>query len=97
MFGNHDLDGSLQGIILVIATTDMNPICDIIIIIIIIIIKDFSLFGVCPSNKHCPSARCAYAANAVGKDLDIFAVGAVSDNHICTHQTKIVNNICSCS
>jgi hypothetical protein len=26
---------------------------------------------VCPSNKHCPSARCAYAASAVGKDLDI--------------------------
>jgi hypothetical protein len=35
-------------------------------------------FSVCPSNKHYPSARCAYAANVVGKDLDIFAVGAVS-------------------
>jgi hypothetical protein len=42
---------------------------------------------------YCPSARCAYAANAVGKDLDIFAVGAISLNHIYTHQTKIVNNI----
>jgi hypothetical protein len=31
---------------------------------------------------NCPSARCASAANAVGKDLDIFAVGAVSLNHI---------------
>jgi hypothetical protein len=37
-------------------------------------VKDFSRFGVCPSNKHCLSARCAYAANVVGKDLDIFAV-----------------------
>jgi hypothetical protein len=46
-------------------------------------LRDFSLFGVCPSNKHCP-ARCAYAAKAVGKYLDIFTVGAVSLNHICT-------------
>jgi hypothetical protein len=45
-------------------------------------LRDFQLFGVCPSNKHSPSARCAYAANAVGKDLDIFAVGAVSLRHI---------------
>jgi hypothetical protein len=52
-------------------------------------IRDFSLFGVCPS------ARCAYAANVVGKYLDVFAVGAVSLNHIYTHQTKIVNNIWS--
>jgi hypothetical protein len=37
-------------------------------------IRDFSIFGVCPSNKHCPSARCAYAANAVGKDLDMQCV-----------------------
>jgi hypothetical protein len=27
-------------------------------------------------------ARCAYAANAVGKDLDIFTIGAVSLSHI---------------
>jgi hypothetical protein len=45
-------------------------------------IRDFSLFGVCPCNKHCPSARCACAANAVGKDFDIFAIGAVSLSHI---------------
>jgi hypothetical protein len=44
--------------------------------------RDFQLFGVCPSNKHCPSARRAYAANAVGKDLDVFAIGAVSLKHI---------------
>jgi hypothetical protein len=50
-------------------------------------LRDFSLFG--------PSARCAYAANAVGKDLDIFAIGAVSLNHIYNHQPKIINNICS--
>jgi hypothetical protein len=55
-------------------------------------LRDFSLFGVCPSNKHCPSARCAYAANAVGKELDILAIGDVSLNHIYTHQPKIFNN-----
>ncbi|PNF27531.1 hypothetical protein B7P43_G02896 [Cryptotermes secundus] len=53
-------------------------------------LRDFSLFGVCPSNKHCPSARCAYAANAVCKDLDIFAIGTVSVNDT---EPKIVNNI----
>jgi hypothetical protein len=57
--------------------------------------NDFSLFGVCPSNKHCPSARCAYAAKVVGKYLDIFATGTVSLNYIYTHQPKIVNIICS--
>jgi hypothetical protein len=45
-------------------------------------VPDFSTFSVCPSNKHCPSARCAYAVNAVGKDLDIFAIGVVSLYHI---------------
>jgi hypothetical protein len=45
-------------------------------------LRDFQLFSVCPANKHCPSARCAYAANAVGKDLDIFAARAVSLGHI---------------
>jgi hypothetical protein len=54
-----------------------------------------SLFGVCPSNKHCPSARRAYAANVVGKQLGIFAIGAVSLNHIYNHLPKFVNNICS--
>jgi hypothetical protein len=44
-----------------------------------------------------PSARCAYAANAVGKDLDIFVIGAVSLNYIYTQQPTIVNNICSYS
>jgi hypothetical protein len=58
-------------------------------------LRDFLLFGVCPSNKHYPSSWCAYAANAVDKDLDTFAIGAVSLNHIYTHQPKIVNNICS--
>jgi hypothetical protein len=42
-------------------------------------VRDFSTFSVFP-NKHCRSARCAYAANVVGKELDIhvFADGAVS-------------------
>jgi hypothetical protein len=57
--------------------------------------RNFSLFGVCPSNKHGPSARCAYAANAVGKNLDIFAARAISLNQIYTHQPKIVNIIYS--
>jgi hypothetical protein len=37
------------------------------------------------------------AASAVGKELDIFAIGTVSVNHIFTHQPEIVNNICSYS
>jgi hypothetical protein len=45
-------------------------------------LRDFQLFGFCSSNKNCPSARCTYAANAAGKDLDIFALRAVSLNHI---------------
>jgi hypothetical protein len=53
----------------------------ITIIIIIIIIN------------HCPSARCAYAANAVVKDLDIFAIGAVSLDHILNLLPKIVNTM----
>jgi hypothetical protein len=48
-------------------------------------LRDFPLFGSCPSNKHCPSAWCALAANAMGKRLDIFAIGAISLNHIYTH------------
>jgi hypothetical protein len=44
-------------------------------------VRDFTTFSVSPSNKHCP-ARCAYAANAVGKDLDMFASGKVSLYHI---------------
>jgi hypothetical protein len=43
---------------------------------------EFSLFCACPSNKHCPSARCAYAANVVGEDLDIFALGTISLNFL---------------
>jgi hypothetical protein len=41
-------------------------------------LKKFSLFWACPSNKHCPFVRCAYAANVVGKHLDIFALGTFS-------------------
>jgi hypothetical protein len=46
-------------------------------------LRGFSLFCACPSNKHCPSARCVYGANvAVGKNHDIFALGAVSVKNI---------------
>jgi hypothetical protein len=31
--------------------------------------------------------------NSVGKDLDIFAIGAVSLNHTYTNQPKIIKNI----
>jgi hypothetical protein len=41
-------------------------------------VRDFSAFSVFPSNKHCPSSRCANAANVVGKFLDIFTVRTVS-------------------
>jgi hypothetical protein len=40
------------------------------------------MFSVHPSNKHCPSGRCVYAANVVDKDLDIFTVRAVYLYHI---------------
>jgi hypothetical protein len=53
-------------------------------------IREFSLFGVCPSNKHCPSARCACAANAVGKDLDIFAFGAISLTYFIIFYLKLL-------
>jgi hypothetical protein len=33
-------------------------------------IRDFSMFNVCFSGKHCPSARCASAANVVCRDVD---------------------------
>jgi hypothetical protein len=48
-------------------------------------LRELSMFCACPTNKHCPSAQCAYAANvAVGKDLNIFALGTVSFNCINT-------------
>jgi hypothetical protein len=47
-------------------------------------LREFSQFCACPSNKHCPFARCASATNlAVGKDLDVFVVGVVSIYDIC--------------
>jgi hypothetical protein len=46
--------------------------------------------NVCPSNKLYPSARCAYAAKVVGKDLNIFAIGAISLNHIYNNLSKIL-------
>jgi hypothetical protein len=52
-------------------------------------VRDFSTFSVRPSKKkHCPFSRCALAANVGGKDLDIFAGGAVSLNHILQACTK---------
>jgi hypothetical protein len=59
----------------------------------VIIIIDFSLFGVCPSNKHCPSARCAYAANA-GVKISTYLQLQPFLCHIYIHEPKIVNNIC---
>jgi hypothetical protein len=44
-------------------------------------VRNFPLFSVWISNKHCPSVLHAYAANAVGIDLDIFAIGNFSQNH----------------
>jgi hypothetical protein len=44
-------------------------------------LRGFLMFNVCRSNAHCP-AWCGYAANAMGKDLDISVNGAVSLDHI---------------
>jgi hypothetical protein len=51
-------------------------------------VRDFSTFSLRPSKEQCPSAQCAYASNVVGKDIDVFAVGAVSLNHILQTCTK---------
>jgi hypothetical protein len=67
----------------------------IVVFIILRNVRNFLTVGVCPSNEHCPSAQCACAANAVSKDLDIFAVREVSLNHNYTHGPKIVKNMCS--
>jgi hypothetical protein len=62
------------------------------------ILRDFPMFGVCPSNKHCPSARCAYAANVVGKDLDKYLQSeAFLSITFYTHLPKIVNTRNTCS
>jgi hypothetical protein len=55
---------------------------------------EFSLFRACPSNKHRPSAQCAYAANVVGKDLDIFALGTISLNCIYTRNLLLSLLLC---
>jgi hypothetical protein len=44
-------------------------------------VGDFSTLGVSPSNDYCP-ARCVYAASVVGKDLNMFAIGAISFSHV---------------
>jgi hypothetical protein len=69
-------------IIIIVVVVDDDDVVAAAVVVVIIIIRDFWSFSVCPSNKHCPSARCAYAANVVRKDLDIFRVGAVSLSHI---------------
>jgi hypothetical protein len=45
-------------------------------------VRDFSNFSVVPQITLSFCSVRAYAANVVGKDLDIFAIGAVSPNHI---------------
>jgi hypothetical protein len=45
-------------------------------------VRDFLTINVRPSNNPCSSARYTYAASAVGKNLDIFAIGAFIFNHI---------------
>jgi hypothetical protein len=44
-------------------------------------VRDFLTFSVSPSNKHCPSAQCAFFAEVVDKYLGIFANGA-APHHI---------------
>jgi hypothetical protein len=45
-------------------------------------VRDFTLFCVSSSSRYCPSARCASAANAVCRDIDIFGAKPVLLNHI---------------
>jgi hypothetical protein len=58
--------------------------------ILLLFLISFNILGVCPSNKHRHSSRCANAAKAVGKDLDIFPIEAVSLNHIYAYQPKLL-------
>jgi hypothetical protein len=81
----------------IVALNPALPFCKTLAFVFLPAIIGTSKFGVCPSNKHYPFARRAYAANVMGKDLDIFALGAVSLSHIFTQQPKIINNVCSYS
>jgi hypothetical protein len=54
----------------------------LIVTTVLLLLLLLLLFGVCPS------ARCTYATNAVGKYLDLFAIGAVSLNDIYAHERK---------
>jgi hypothetical protein len=70
----NEIQGTRSQLLLLVIVT--------MLLIIVTYYYYYYYYYYCPSNKHCPSARCAYAANVVGKDLDIFAVGAVSLYHI---------------
>jgi hypothetical protein len=45
-------------------------------------IRDFDLFDVCFSSKNCPFARCASAANAVCRNVDVFGANNFLLSHI---------------
>jgi hypothetical protein len=45
-------------------------------------LRVYQLLVFVPMINNSPSAHCAYAANFMGKDLDILAIGAVPLNHI---------------
>jgi hypothetical protein len=97
-FASFCLDLSIRDVFQIIFTVILRCLFMIIITIIIIIIisnvRELSLFYACPSNKHCPSARRAYADGVVGKDLDIFALGAVSLYDIYAEIVKLLLLLC---
>jgi hypothetical protein len=45
-------------------------------------IRDFAFFNVCSSNKNCPSAGYASAADDVCRDVDVFRAKIVFRNDI---------------
>jgi hypothetical protein len=53
-------------------------------------VRGFSLFSVCPSVIHCPSVMRAYAANAVGKYLDIFVIENFSQSYFLIVYLKLL-------
>jgi len=49
--------------------------------------RDFGMFNVAFTRRHCPSPNCVSAANAIGSDTDIFNGSSVSVNDWLVYDT----------
>jgi hypothetical protein len=50
-------------------------------IVVAVVIIIFSVFNICSSSENCLSAKCASAANAVCRDMDVFGTTPLSLKH----------------